>query len=445
MADQSPPAGGLLSDASFIQAHSSQQTPAPNFLDDGRHADFNANVSRGLMESNFGDLEELANDIEAMSVYGIRGDHLGSWGNKIRRSLKAMRESIDGVKPKQREPSSARRHNSMRLSKHSPDDDRGGATASTALPPAASGPSTSLAPYASGALHLLLDALAGRVSADWATCFVYNRRTEELVLACSVGKRLDRAGTLRLSASSGIESHVLSTGIAVNIAHAYAEEEFRSAQDKTATTRTRSELVFPLMKPGSNAYSFGVVQLCNKKGGTEFFTEADEIRAAECVPLLAAIIAKFPNDITNPACFDSSLLAGLPTAASRDVGSREFPLPSDSRPTPSNQLVFRTARAGHVRRADVMRDAGNVSLVPSITEALGHVAKVHDAWRNAVLLNIELEKEIARLQESLSAAKLENQRLQTVGNELKKRLDGSTNLSEIARTRRQSSTVLAPM
>jgi putative methionine-R-sulfoxide reductase with GAF domain len=441
MAGSLSPSGAALRRGDSTVSSNARLSPLPT-TESERAAELRGNVSRAVMESNFGDLEELAHDIEAVNVYGIRNDHLTAWPSKLRTTLAMMRNTLDGVP---NDPP-RRRRSMARIRVTDPPADELSATRNTNQYDRNAGPAAppiTIAAYASGALHILLEALVQSVQADWGTVFVYSAKTEELVLACSVGKRMDRAGTLRLSAVSGIESHVLTTGIAVNVAHAYAEDEFRPAQDARSAHRTRSELVFPLLKPGSTAYSFGVMQLCNKAGGVDFFTDRDERSAAECAPLLAAIIAKYPNDVTNPICFDPTLLAGNVSAVRVDASSRTFALPQDVKDVGGTQLVFRTARAGHVRRSEVMRDAGGIATVPSISEALGHVAKVHDAWRNAVLLNIELEKEISRLQDSLSMGKREQQRLHGVIEELKRQLEVSGSTSEHRTTQRHSSTGLS--
>lgn len=395
------------------------------------------NVARALIDSNLGDLEELAFDVESMSVYAVRADHLATWSTKIRSAIGMIRGAADKTAPTKR----ARPAFSAAASPHSPPL-RAVASKASLESPEHDGiqhpprrnshpqPTGVLAPYASGALHMLVDALAHVTASDWVTCFVYSAKTEELVLACSVGKRLDRPGSIKLSATSGIESHVLNTGIAVNVAHAYAEQEFNSAQDTPANARTKSELVFPIMKPGSTTHCFGILQLCNKRGGRECFTEFDETKAAECAQFVACIIAKFPTEITNGSCFDTSLLGSVPPLSKEPSALKGLGLSPEAiesaKTAQGHQLVFRTARAGHVRRGDLMRDAGQVSAIPTITEALNHVAKIHEAWRNAVVLNVELDREIARLQESLTISKKENQRLQSGLNDLKSQMETST-------------------
>lgn len=395
------------------------------------------NVALAVVESTLGDLEELANDIDTMSVYAVRADHLSTWAAKIRTAVKAIGSNDAAKRPRAKRSASHDRDAAGSHAAPQPDATEKQDTRHLTIVP--TNPAT-LAPFVSGGVHLLLDALAGLVQADWGTCFVYSAKTEELVLACSVGKRLDRPGTLRLSATSGIESHVLATGIAVNVAHAYAEEEFRPSQDQTSQSRTRSELVFPLLKPGSNAHTFGVIQLCNKLGGTAFFDANDENIVAESAQFIASIIAKFPSDITSTMCFDPAMLITSDAHAEKNALSRAFPLVTE---TPKRDhaatMVFRTARAGHVKRAEVMRDSAKLPTVPSITEAMQHITKVNDAWRNAVLLNMELEKEISRLHDSLSVAKRESTRLQAVSNELKKQLEAAEgSMEHSTKSRRQS-------
>jgi putative methionine-R-sulfoxide reductase with GAF domain len=397
-------------------------------------SDLTSNVGAAVVESSLGDLEELANDMETLSVYSIRADHLAAWSFKIRTALKTVRQGTREQQGKGRsivvESGSVVASNNDLASAELTIGSRAAAALSLAVN------QTSVAPFVSGAIHLLTDSLLSMVNADWASCYVYSAKTDELVLACSVGKRLDKPGSMRLSANTGIESHVLSTGIAVNVAHAYSEAEFSDTQDAGQSSRTRSELVFPLMKPDGGSHTFGILQLCNKGGGTAFFDANDEIRAAECAFFIASIMAKFPSDVTNPVCFDPALVAAATTMPKDDGLLGKYALIREA--PRATTMVFRTARAGHIKRAEVMRDATKLRTVPSIQEALEHVTKVNDAWRNAVLLNMELEKEIGILHDGLNVSKRENSRLQTLANELKKQLEVTEFALGQAKGRRKS-------
>ena len=394
-------------------------------------ADFREHVSYHVIESSLGELEELSNDIEGTSIYALRADNIQTWVYKIRASMKSIRASIDGKSAKAMPTTQSfnggkasvasphilgHKHHQSTVS-HATRD--GGANA-------AGGPGMSIvAPFVSGALHMLIDSLAAHLSAEYATCYLFSQKVGELVLACSVGKRLDRPGTLRLSATSGIEGMVLQTGIGINVSHAHSEKEFNEHQDPIGASRTKSELVFPLFKPGCSTHTFGVVQLCNKDGG-EAFTQQDEARVAECASFVAMLIHKYPADITNSVVFDPALCASSQSPMKADPalsGLGNFPLVNDA---PRHaQLVFRTARAGHVRKSEVLRSGAKLSSAPTITEALSHVQQVNDAWRNSVLLNAELEKEIARLNDALTVAKRESSRLTGALADMKRKLESA--------------------
>ena len=526
--------------------------------------------------------------------------------------------------------------------------------------------------FVAGSVYLLLDALLATIDCSWCSLFIHHARSNELVLVASVGTRKEqRAGTLRLSATSGVESQVLATGVAMNITHAYSEDEFNPAQDAgadggvslyaighhangsggtaAATTgadgsnnraaavdasrskheRTRSELVFPLIKPGADgsscgSHTIGVLQACNKHrasivnlsagggggfgGGTALlssgtFTPEDEHRCAEAAHLLCMILTRHPCDVATPLAFDPSLLLsrsssdaasngmaagraitiphpaafaqqqqqqqqqqrapqrpqnqsrtdGSPAAAAdtaKVVAGRRAPpqahqhhsathqkdqagggnggtsasrtaahqhqhqrhnnhshhhasspiatvassadaLGSTANPTSSAtagataggamranritsdataaaasaqtvatagtsasvtsmsaaaaaaaraesallgaltlaggdgtltiappsrhaQLVYRTSKAGHVRRADLLGGAVRLPPIATITDAVEHVASVNAGWRNAVLLNVELEQEVRRFKDQVRSLQRESGRLQAV-------------------------------
>ena len=446
------------------------------------------NTSLSVVDSCFGEMEELSNDIESLNVYSIRADHLKSWVFKIRAMLRSLRRSFGVMRetmlqthrpdgglasalgfPTVHAPRGSIAYEGQLAAGRSAgmiEDLMNAAPSSGRLGRGVAPPPTTLAPYVSGAMHLMLDALNAAVQSEWCTCFLYNSRHEELVLACSVGKRSnDKPGSLRLSATSGVESHVLHTGIAINIAHTHAENEFTGAQDAKRladSLRTKSEVVFPLVKPGGGgAHAMGVIHVCNKQadpsgfssadggGGTHYFEPSDETKVAECASILSAILAKFTADLTSPGIFDTGLLAPY---AAKDHERLPPLLPSVStlasagvnptcvRPPPTRQvqgtLIFRTARGGHLKRADVIRDATDLPVIPTVTEAVSYISKVNDAWRNAVVLNMELQKEVSRLHEALKLGKKEAARLQGTLNELRRQVEESESVAQ------QSSSVM---
>ena len=420
------------------------EAPQPSSSDSSGAAVERA-AREAVIEANLGDLEELSSDIEGATVYSLRNDTLQRWAAVLRNSIEVIRQQVHGLgtesKPSSAHGSVHSMHGmqssgrltggqSIRLKRGqsmAPGMDRK-ATMHDAISAmrgtdsgARSGAVTTVGGSVSSAVYLLLEACASAIHADWSTCFIYQAKTEQLVLACGTGKRQGKPGSLKVPANVGVESHVMNTGIAVNIAHAYVEEEFSPNIDKGTNTRTKTQLVFPLMKPGTTSVAFGVIEFGNKQTGTGF-TPEDESKVAQCSQLLALIISKYPSDITNPSCFDPSIF------------------PKDQEKVPSilaglaipggrlqEQLVHRTARVGHLKRAEVMRDAAGLNSIPTITEAIGHVTQVNEAWRNAVILNIELEREISRLHEALRVSRRETTRLQGAIQECKRKEEAAAN------------------
>lgn len=415
-----------------------------------------------------------------------------------------------------------------------------------------------------GAMHLVMDALLATLNCSFLQCFLLSR-SKELVLVASVGSRRDqKPGTLRLSSSSGIESLVLSTCVGMNITNAYAENEFNARQDGGGHERTRSQLVFPIVRPAPDGSAYGsqalgVMHACNKHktdaldlstGGTvpftasaaAVFTVEDEHRMAEALHVLGTILQRHPCDLPSLAsslAFDASAMlsknareAGTVTgrgifiqasqrhasvavpnasttnnnnnsssvkfnnhastipsppkakklAAGASSQSSNFPLSpkytelsasyaaiggldvvSDAGgtatsnntvllmasmvgpivsfssnkdgpfcpgggaggaapaaaltvapPSRRTQLVYRTSKAGHVKRNELLHGAVSLPPVSSITDAVDQVTKINNGWRSSVVLNVELEAELLRHKEQIRALQRENARLHSV-------------------------------
>ena len=403
--------------AIICEATESVSEPLENvsFVDDDVHKA--AHVA--VIETSLGDLEELAHDVESSSIYALRGDNLSRWSFRMRNVIQSIRSvirkkdsclleySVDGRSRRGRSGSSVRGKEALETQKNAPTS------------PVMNLQQASTASFVSGTVYLLLDSLGSAIGADWGQLLIYQPKTEELVLACSVGRRAVKPGTIHVPANLGVEGQVLSSGIAINVAHAYAEEEFSPAQDQATSRRTQCQIVFPVTKPNQPTFVVGVVEFCNKTTAPAF-TPEDECRVAECLQFLSRILWKYPNDITNPACFDPTAIVGLHQSSpgltsAFDESAVSVPALSQRPQT----MVFRTARAGHIRRSDIMRDGLQLSAMPTITEALAYITKVNDGWRDAVLLNIELEREIKRLQEALRISHRETTRLQGLIAELR--------------------------
>lgn len=358
-------------------------------------------TNRGVVEVNLEELRELQSEIETFDVYAVNQATLKQWADRLKQAEEGIQRHIGEVPhpPKQQHGTFRQRRKESLISR--PRSEVGAPLTETST----SGTS-SLASHVASTVHLLLDTLANTVHAEWAVCYVFVESTRKLVLIGGVGKRQGRPGDVQLHAHSGVESLVLENGIAVCMALASIENEFSDEQDKTFGDKSKSMLVFPIFKPGSATTMLGIVEVGNKVLDGQFTIE-DETCVADCAFFLAQLISRFPSDITNPNTLDPNIFI-KPRDTDRSGSSSRQP-----------QMVYRTGHRGQPRRTEVLRDAVQLPRNPTIESVLDHVAQVNEAWRNAVLLNIELEHEIRRLHEALRVSRRETSRLQDLLSEQK--------------------------
>lgn len=361
-------------------------------------------ANRGVVEVNLEELRELHAEMESFDVYAVNANVLKQWADRLKLAEQGIQRHISDLPPPPPKQQQATTRSKRKESTVSRTRSEGGALAGYESSPLTT--SNSLASHVASAVHLLVDTMCNIVQAEWAVCYVYVEAIRKLVLIAGVGKRQGLPGDVKLHANSGVESLVLENGIAVCMALASIENEFSDEQDKTFGDKSKSMMIFPIFKPGSATATLGVLEVGNKVHDGQFTLE-DECNVADCAFFLAQLISRFPSDITNPNTLDPSIFV-KPRDLDRNGSSSRQP-----------QMVYRTAHRGQPRRTEVLRDAVHLPRNPSIESVLDHVAQVNEAWRSAVLLNIELEHEIRRLHEALRVSRRETSRLQDLMSEQK--------------------------
>ncbi len=129
-------------------------------------------------------------------------------------------------------------------------------------------------------LHVIVDALRDTLSAERASVFVYDNKTNELVttIAHGVGDTSQDSDSsssvkeIRLPLGKGLAGEAARTRKLINVPDAYNDDRFDTAVDKKTGFRTRSILTIPLISFGVDLV--GVAQVLNKNQGC--FDEHDE-------------------------------------------------------------------------------------------------------------------------------------------------------------------------
>lgn len=124
----------------------------------------------------------------------------------------------------------------------------------------------------------VVDASREVLNADRGTVFLYDEKTNELVVR--VGTDLDH---IRIPADKGIVGESAQTRKLINVPDCYADERFNRAIDKQTGYRSRCMLTIPLI--GYEDSLIGVLQILNKKDGVfdaqdEFIGQALAAQAA---------------------------------------------------------------------------------------------------------------------------------------------------------------------
>ena len=129
------------------------------------------------------------------------------------------------------------------------------------------------------------------LNADRATLFINDDKTNELYT--HVGEGLETTD-IRFPNHLGIAGSVFTTGIPINISHAYADLRFNPSFDKQTGYFTQSILCTPVRNKAGKI--IGVTQVLNKKSGS--FNRADEAR-------LEAFTSQISVGIENATLFDN--------------------------------------------------------------------------------------------------------------------------------------------
>jgi phosphoserine phosphatase len=129
----------------------------------------------------------------------------------------------------------------------------------------------------------VIDAGRAVLSADRGTVFLYDPRTDELIVSVATGM-----APIRMPADRGIAGECARTRSVVNVPDCYADPRFNPEVDKKSGYRTRCLLTVPLI--GYDETLVGVLQLLNKAGGV--FDEVDEGIAATLAAQCAVAIQR---------------------------------------------------------------------------------------------------------------------------------------------------------
>ena len=165
--------------------------------------------------------------------------------------------------------------------------------------------------------NLDLDSLLQRVMqeatrmllSDRSTLFLNDEKTSELFSRVAMG---DSIGEIRLPNHVGIAGHVFTSGLTVNIPHAYADLRFNPSFDKQTGYFTRSILCVPVVN--QDGKRIGVTQVLNKKGGP--FSDEDEsrLKAFTAQVSIALENAKLFDDVQSMKNYNESMLESMSNA-----------------------------------------------------------------------------------------------------------------------------------
>jgi adenylate cyclase len=109
--------------------------------------------------------------------------------------------------------------------------------------------------------------------------------------------------------SSGVASHVFTSGKGVIIDDAYADERFQKEIDLQTGYKTKSILCVPVVN--KNGKKIGVTQVLNKRGGA--FTSEDEARLKAFTSQISIGLenAKLFDDVENIKNYNESILESM--------------------------------------------------------------------------------------------------------------------------------------
>ncbi len=159
-------------------------------------------------------------------------------------------------------------------------------------------------------LSVLLQKVMGEATrllkAERSTLFLNDDKTNELW--SEVGEGLN-ATQIRLPNNAGIAGTVFTSGLSVNIPHAYADLRFNPSFDKQTGYFTRSILCVPVIN--KNGKTIGVTQVLNKRGGPFTVQDEQRLKAFTAQVSIGLENAKLFNDVQNMKNYNESMLKSM--------------------------------------------------------------------------------------------------------------------------------------
>jgi len=155
-------------------------------------------------------------------------------------------------------------------------------------------------------LQKVMTESAKMLNSERSTLFLNDDKTNELFSLVGEGLRTSQ---IRFPNHLGIAGTVFTTGVSVNIPHAYADLRFNPAFDKQTGFFTRSILCVPVVNKSGK--TIGVTQALNKRGGP--FTVEDESRLKAFTSQISISLenAKLFDDIQNMKNYNESILESM--------------------------------------------------------------------------------------------------------------------------------------
>ncbi len=157
-------------------------------------------------------------------------------------------------------------------------------------------------------LQKLIGTITKMLDAERSTLFLNDEKSNELYT--EVGEGLG-ATQIRFPNHVGIAGTVFTSGMSVNIPHAYADLRFNPAFDRRTGFFTRSILCTPVINKDHK--TIGATQVLNKHGGA--FTVQDEARLKAFTSQIAIALenAKLFDDVQNMKNYNESILESMPS------------------------------------------------------------------------------------------------------------------------------------
>ena len=155
-------------------------------------------------------------------------------------------------------------------------------------------------------LQKVMTEATNMLNSERSTLFLNDEKSDALFSL--VGEGLG-AADIRFPNHLGIAGTVFSTGVSVNIPHAYADLRFNPSFDRQTGFFTRSILCVPVVNKTGKI--IGVTQALNKRGGP--FTGEDEARLKAFTSQISIALenAKLFDDIQNMKNYNESILESM--------------------------------------------------------------------------------------------------------------------------------------